>query len=211
MANIFPKTELEKLMDFVENTLGCDYGYMQNVPSYTKGNDHLGRVSYFKAGVYENGSVYNHGVMFKVVADCLLGRADSAYKTLKKGRYDNPKNELSGVEPYAVSNMYFGPNAFARKGFAPCSWITGSAGWLYRAITEFVLGVQADFDGLKILPCMPSEWKNATVTRIYRGVKYRIEYERGNEKGVFVDGKKQKNGKIPLAKAGEELKVKVVF
>ena len=90
--------------------------------------------------------------MFKVVADCMLGRGDNAYETLKMARYNNPANPNSGTEPYAISNMYFGPYAYARKGFAPCSWVTGSAGWLYRAVTEYILGVQADFDGLKLCP-----------------------------------------------------------
>lgn len=211
MAGILPKAELEKVMDFVEENLGCDYGYMQNVPSYTKPDEHLGRVSFFNAGVYENGSVYNHGVMFKVVADCMLGRADNAYRTLKAVRYDNPKNDDSGVEPYAISNMYFGPNAFARKGFAPCAWVTGSAGWQYRAITEFILGVQADFDGLKIVPCMPGEWGGAEVTRVFRGANYVISYERGEDKGVYVGGIKQNGNKIPLARRGETVSVKVIF
>ncbi len=211
MANMLPTAELEKLMDFVEENLKCDYGYMQNVPAYTKPNEHLGRISYFNAGVYENGSVYNHGVMFKVVADCLLNRADKAYETLKMVRYDNPKNQNSGVEPYAVSNMYFGPNAFARKGFAPCAWITGSAGWLYRAITEFMLGIRADFNGLRIEPCLPSEWTSLKATRVFRGATYEIVYAHGEEKGVYVDGTLCEKNQIPLAAAGARVNVKVIF
>lgn len=202
MAKILDEKTSNSLMDHVEKNLKCDYGYLQNVPSYTKPNPHLGRISYFGAGLYENGSVYNHGVMFKVVADCMLGRAENAYETLKMVRYNNPKNPNSGTEPYAISNMYFGPYAFARKGFAPCSWITGSAGWLYRAVTEFILGVQADFDGLKILPCLPSSWTNATIEREFRGANYRIELFKGEKKGLFVDGKKLAGNKVPVFEKG---------
>lgn len=203
MAKIFDEKDCNALMDHVEKNLRCDYGYLQNVPSYTKPDPHLGRITYFGAGLYENGSVYNHGVMFKVVADCLLGRADRAYETLKMVRYDNPANPNSGTEPYAISNMYFGPYASARKGFAPCSWVTGSAGWLYRAVTEYILGVQADFDGLKICPCMPSAWESARMERTFRGVKYLIQMRRGDKQGLFVDGVKIEGNKIPLFAEGE--------
>ena len=204
MAGIFDEKGSNGLMDHVENNLKCDYGYLQNVPSYTKPDPHIGRITYFGAGLYENGSVYNHGVMFKVVADCLLGRADNAYETLKMARYNNPKNPDSGTEPYAISNMYFGPYAFARKGFAPCSWVTGSAGWLYRAVTEFILGVQADFDGLMISPCLPTDWTTATIEREFRGVHYRIKLFKGDKKGLFVDGEAVEGNKIPLFEKGSE-------
>ena len=207
MAGIFDEEGSNALMNHVEKNLKCDYGYLQNVPSYTKPDPHLGRITYFGAGLYENGSVYNHGVMFKVVADCMLGRVDNAYETLKMVRYDNPKNSNSGTEPYAISNMYFGPYAFTKKGFAPCSWVTGSAGWLYRAVTEYILGIQADFDGLKIQPCLPSEWKTVSIERIFRGVKYLIQVRSGDEKGLFVDGVKMEGNTIPLLAEGTIHKV----
>lgn len=211
MAEIFDKEKSNALMDHVENNLKCDYGYMQNIPSYTKRDDHIGRITYMGAGLYENGSVYNHGVMFKVVADCILGRADNAYKTLKMIRYNNPANPNSGTEPYAISNMYFGPHAFAKKGFAPCAWVTGSAGWLYRAVTEYILGIQADFDGLKISPCLPTEWDEIQVEREFRGANYLISYRRGENKGLFVDNKKILGNKIPLFPTKTIHKIEYVF
>lgn len=211
MAKIFDKEKSNALMDHVENNLKCDYGYLQNVPSYTKPDPHLGRITYFGAGLYENGSVYNHGVTFKLVADCMLGRADKAYETLKMMRYNNPKNPNSGTEPYAISNMYFGPYAFARKGFAPCSWVTGSAGWVYRGVTEYILGVQADFDGLKIAPCIPSDWNKVSVEREFRGVRYLISYERGEEKGIYVDGIKIAGNKVPLFESDTVHQVKIIL
>ena len=202
MAQIVDEQGSRALMDHVENNLKCPYGYLQNVPSYQQPDSHIGRITYFGAGLYENGSVYNHGVMFKVVADCMLGRADNAYETLKMVRYDNPDNPASGTEPYAISNMYFGPYAFAKKGFAPCSWVTGSAGWLYRAVTEYILGVQADFDGLTIQPCLPSAWQGANVERTFRGARYHIDIRRGESQGMTVDGVKVEGNKIPLFDAG---------
>lgn len=211
IAGIFDKEKSNALMDHVEKYLKCDYGYVQNVPAYTKADEHIGRMSYFGVGLYENSSVYNHGVMFKVVADCLLKRGDYAYETLKMVRYDNPKNPNSGTEPYAISNMYFGPGAFSNKGYAPYSWTTGSAAWMYRAITEFLLGVQADFDGLVIDPALPTEWANVTVERIFRGAKYVISYTRGENKGIYADGVKMEGNKVPVMEVGTVCQVEIIL
>ena len=211
IAGIFDKEKGNALMEHVERNLKCDYGYVQNVPAYTKSDEHIGRMSYFGVGLYENSSVYNHGVMFKVVADCLLKRGDYAYETLKMVRYDNPKNPNSGTEPYAISNMYFGPGAFSNKGYAPYSWTTGSAAWMYRAITEFLLGIQADFDGLIIDPALPTEWDNVTAEREFRGAKYVISYRRGENKGLYVGGKKIKGNKVPVMETGSSCQVEIIL
>jgi cellobiose phosphorylase len=198
IADIDEKATQEKVMDKVEENLRCEYGYMQMKPCYATPDDRLGRITYNQKGVYENGAVYLHGVMFKLVADCLLERGDNALKTLEMIRYDNPENLNSGVEPYAVSNMYYGPEAVAQKGFAPCSWITGSAGWLYRAITEFMLGIHAEFNGLRIAPVLPKAWGQVCVERIFRNVKYQIEIVCGNEEKLLIDGKEVAGNLVPI-------------
>lgn len=185
LAGVLNKKDAETLMDKVEKELICDYGYVQVKPSYILGNDRIGRISYFIPGLYENGSVYNHGVAFKIAADCILGRGDNAYKTLKMIFYDNPKNRNSGVEPYALSNMYFGPENIYKKGKAPLSWITGSAGWIYRNITEYILGIKPDFNGLKIEPCLPKNWNNIKIIRKYREVLYDITIKRTVKKSYL--------------------------
>ena len=210
LANIAEKKTLEKAMDEVENYLVCDFGYKQCYPAFTKGNEHIGRISYFLGGNVENASVYNHGVAFKAVADCLLGRGDAAYKTLKMISYDNPKNLNSGVEPYAVSNMYLGPDNAYLTGYAPHSWITGTAGWIYRCITEYICGIQPTYEGLKISPCFPSHWNKLKVTRKFRGVTYNICFERKGKSRILVNDKEILGNIIPLQK-GENCEVIVQF
>ena len=192
-------------MDVVENELKCDYGYVQCRPSFPRGDDSIGRVSYFQPGLVENGAVYNHGVAFKIAADCLLGRADAAYKTLKAISYDNPLNANNGVEPYAVSNMYMGPENEYIAGYAPMSWITGTAGWLYRCVTEFMCGIKPTADGLEISPCLPAEFDGATVKRVFRGEVYEILYEKSDKKEVICDMQVVK--KLPLTGKGSVHKV----
>lgn len=211
LANIDEKEKLNRALDIAEEKLGCPYGYTVCAPAYEKGDDKVGRMSYACKGITENGSVYNHGVAFKIVADCVLGRGDNAYKTLKMISYDNPNNSDNGVEPYAVTNMYIGPESPFLKGFAPMAWVTGTAGWLYRALTEFICGIRPVEDGLLAQPCFPNEWNEVFVKRKYRGAIYEIRYVRSNEYKIVFDGTELKGNVLPIGKIGEKHYVEVKF
>ena len=168
-------------------------------------------MSYFKAGLVENGSVYNHGVAFKIVADCLLGRGDNAYETLKKISYDNPNNPDNGMEPYAISNMYIGPESKYRKGVAPMSWVTGTAGWMYRAIMEYIIGIRAVKNGLLIAPCFPKQWGHVRVERKFRDATYNIEFIRAEKFSIAIDGEEIEGNVLPIGKKDSVYNVVVYF
>lgn len=209
LAGVDKKEVLERVMDKVEENLKCDFGYIQCYPSWSEGSDKIGRISYFRPGLIENGSVYNHGVAFKIVADCILKRNNNAYNSLKLISCDNPKNLDSGVEPYAVSNMYIGPEDIYNPGYAPMSWITGTAGWLYRCISEFICGVKPTVSGLKLDPCFPNGWNNIKVTRKFRDNIYNITYIKSGEKSIVCDDKKVDI--LPIGKRGTQHNVVCCF
>lgn len=209
LAGIFDKEESQKLMDVVEERLHCDYGYVQCAPSYTKLDNHIGRSTGFVPGCVENGSVYNHGVTFKIAADCILGRAEEAYRSLREILSDNPVLENCGVEPYAVTNMYLGPENPYDAKFAPCSWITGTASWMYRCITEFIFGVSAEYNGLKVAPCIPKELDNVKISRRFRGATYHITIRRGEEGSILCDGVKVDGNILPIYEKGTTHEVQV--
>lgn len=208
LSEIETGEDAHKLMDRVEEKLHCPYGYVQCTPSYSKGDPTIGRTSYFLPGSIENGSVYNHGVAFKIAADCQLGRGELAYKSIREIMADNPELYNCGVEPYAVTNMYMGPEQPYEPKFAPCSWITGTAGWMYRCITEYLLGVQADFDGLRIVPCIPTELDGSKISRVFRGAKYNVTVHKGACK-MLVDGKEFEGNLVPIFPEGTTHEVEV--
>lgn len=197
LAGIFKGEKGIEIMDFVEKELRCDYGYVVCRPAYTKPTLGVGRSSCFYPGSFENASVYNHGVAFKLVADCVNGCGDRAYETFKMICYDNPKNPNSGAEPYAFSNMYLGPECDLRVGDAPLSWITGTAGWLYRGITEYIMGLKPEYTRLRIQPCFPSHWDRAKATRRFNGCVYNIEYRRAAESYIVYDGVRIEGNLLP--------------
>lgn len=203
LAGIVKGDEAQKLMDTVEAKLGCEYGYVQQAPSYTKGNDRIGRSSYLSVGCFENGSVYNHGTAFKIVADCMRGDSAAALRTIHRIFPDNPLNsyEHSGVEPYAMSNMYLGPECATRAGEAPQSWITGTSGWLFRGVIEGILGIQPCYSGLSVKPNLPDEWDTVTVKRVFRDCTYLIDIDNtgtGTNFCISVDGTQINGSILPL-------------
>ena len=199
------------LLDLVEKELACDYGYVQQKPCFTKPNPALGRISYFGKGFYENGSCYNHGSAFKLVADCNAGRGENAYITLKKILPGNKYNDYtkSGVEPYALCNMFFGPENETRGGEAPMSWITGTSSWTFRAIVEYMLGVRADFHGLLISPQLPNDWSCAKMIRSFRNAVYNIEIVRTGRTKIYVDGNDYNSNIVPAFGDGKTHRITV--
>lgn len=209
LAEILEPAACEKLMNTVEQRLHCDYGYVQCAPSYTRLDAHIGRATGFVPGSVENGSVYNHGVAFKIAADCKLGRAEHACRSLREILPDNPVLAQSGVEPYAVTNMYLGPENPYEAKFAPCSWITGTAGWLYRCITEFIFGIQAEFEGLRVKPCMTEQFDNVRIRRVYRGAVYNICISHGGPARILCDGVEIEGPILPVFEPGTVHQVEV--
>ena len=201
----------QALLNLVEDRLKCDFGYVQCTPSYSKPDPHVGRISYFGKGLFENGSVYNHGCAFKMVADCIAGRGNNAYKTLKLMSPYNPKNpyEHSGVEPYVTTNMYLGPECKLRAGEVMGSWTTGTTSWVFRTIVEYMLGIRAEFNGLRIEPQLPDGWDEVTAVRTFRGAVYRITIEKNGKKEIYLDGKKLEGSIVPICEKGTKHDVTV--
>ena len=184
----------EKCMESVEKYLNSDYGPLTLFPTYTKFNNRIGRLTSFVPGIWENGTPYCHGGTFKIVADCLLGRGDKAYEDMMKILPDSATNptEHSGCEPYALTNMYFGPDN-PRKGETLFAWVTGTAGWMFRAITQYMCGFHPSYDSFTLNPCIPADWKEISFRRKFRGDTYLVTVKNpdGKQSGastVTVDG-----------------------
>jgi cellobiose phosphorylase len=197
-------TDGNKLMNLIERELATPLGTVLCKPACRQKNPRIGMFSFMAPGVCENASVYCHGNAFKIVADCKLGRAEEAYDTLKKILPGNPENPDSGVEPYAVTNQYLGPENPNRAGTANGSWITGTAGWIYRAVTEHLLGLQPEYDGLHLRPCLPAAWPEVTIRRVFRDNIYNIVIRRSEKSSLAVNGKKIEGDLLPLGPRGTE-------
>jgi cellobiose phosphorylase len=77
------------------------------------------------------------------------------------------------AEPYIYSSNIFGPES-DKFGLANVSWLTGTAAWMYIAVTQYMFGIKPKWNGLEINPCLPKEMLPARVTRVFRGCRYEI-------------------------------------
>lgn len=153
--------------------LDTGWGLKLNWPVYLTPEANVGRMSYMRPGICENACVYTHGNAFMLVALLERGLADEALDLLQD---IDPVNTRRPVEnqPNLYFNGCIGPDAITDVGKAEHVWCTGSAVWVYLAMTEYILGLRRTFDGLIVKPCFPSAWRTASISRTYRGTKYEL-------------------------------------
>lgn len=189
----------QKCMDSVDKYLYSRYGIHLLWPAFSKPDDDIGYVTRVYKGIKENAAIFSHPNPWAVVAECKLGRGDRAMKFYNALLPYNQNDiiEIREAEPYSYCQFVMGRDHTA-FGRARHPWLTGSAGWMYHAVTHWILGVRADYQGLIVDPCIPANWEAFEVTRQWRGATYQIEVKNpvGVQKGVrsiLLNGKSAAN------------------
>ncbi len=217
LSGVAKGERLKKLIASTDKYLDGKYGYALFYPAYSNYDPRLGRMTMFSEGTKENAAVFCHAATFMTVANCMAGRGNTAYRSMKKIMPNAQDNyELYKTEPYAYAEYLIGPEHPYRYGEGAFTWITGTAGWNFMAATEWILGVQHDYKGLLIDPCFPEKWKECRVSRPSRGANFEIHIKnpRGVQKGVkeiLVNGKKIKGNIIRNFRPGKTYQVEVVM
>ena len=144
------------------------------------------------------------------IAETRLGRGDRAFEYWKKiaPAFREEISDVHRLEPYVYAQMIAGKDA-PRSGEAKNSWLTGTAAWNFVAITQHILGVRPEFDGLRVEPCLPGSMTDLTITRRCRGAEYRITVDRVGPPGVRVDGSTIDGSVVPYAGPGQTVEVAV--
>jgi cellobiose phosphorylase len=204
-------------LDSVEEKLGTKYGYVLNNPAFTHYYVEYGEISTYPGGYKENAGIFCHNNAWIFCADAFLGNGDRAfdYYTRIAPAYTEEYSDIHRTEPYVYSQMVAGKDA-KRFGEAKNSWLTGTASWNFVAISQYILGVQPDYDGLKIDPSIPHTWDGFKVSRQFRGATYDITVSNPDHickgvKSVTVDGKAVEGNVLPVFADGKEHKVEVVL
>ncbi len=197
--------QTEKMRDAIHEHLDTEFGPALLAPPYVEEGDEVGRIARLEPGTFENGSIYQHAVAFKIWADLHSGHCDEAYRTfvnLLPTNRANPDCRRTS-EPYCTGNYYCGPS-HPRFGQNFFTWFTGTPAWLLRAGFDRILGVRAEFDGLLLRPKPPSDWRQFSVRRRYRHCVYDIEFKRASgpgERRVVVDGGEPSGNLVPIRNA----------
>jgi len=148
-----------------------------------------GYIAGYPPGVRENGGQYTHGSTWAVFAFAQLGQAERAmdlFAILNPIRHTDSAERIARykVEPYvACADVYSVAPHVGRGGW---TWYTGSAGWVYRAGLEAILGFRVQGDALLLAPCIPASWPGFEITYRYRSSEYRIEVDNSRRAGHGV-------------------------
>lgn len=173
-------------------------------PPFERTNKDPGYIKSYPPGVRENGGQYTHASTWLVFALTALGRPEDAWRVFCML---NPVNHALDaeaarryrVEPYAVAaDIYSEGDKAGRGGW---TWYTGSAGWLYRAGVEAILGIRKEGTQLHVNPCLPAEWPGFTATLRFGAATYTIVVERAE--GAVTGGGELAGRSVTLAESGE--------
>lgn len=171
-------------LEAIDKYLYTQYGLLLNTPSYTVPDDDIGFVTRVYPGIKENGAVFSHPNPWAWAAACMRGRGDLAMKFYDAlcPYWQNDKIEVRESEPYSYCQFIMGKDHSA-FGRARHPFMTGSGGWSYFSATRYMLGVRPDYDCLVVEPCIPADWKEFRVSRVWRGTIYDIHVS--NPDGVM--------------------------
>ncbi len=202
MAGIGGADHGKRALASAEKYLGNDYGIEVLSPCYKEYHDYLGEISSYPPGYKENGSVFCHNNPWITLAYCKLKDGNGAFRlyTRNAPAYIEDKSEIHRTEPYCYSQTIAG-RAARNYGEAKNSWLTGTAAWSFAAVSQGILGIRPEFDGLTVDPCLPDHMEGFRVTRLFRGTRYEISVTRGENKGMKVDGKPVSGNTAPLTEA----------
>ncbi len=207
---------IARALDSADEKLECRYGPQVFAPHYTEYDPDVGRISVLRPGCGENGTVYVHAAVFNLLANLMARRPDRALEILRKiaPMMEAHDPEVTQAAPYAYVNSYVGPCYPAHEGRTLTNWYTSSASWTLFAITDWMLGVRAEHDGLRIDPCLPGDWERASLRRAWRGAEYEVHITKPKglvtgRVSVVVDGEPVEGNLIPAFSDGRRHRVEV--
>ena len=210
MAGIGGAALGEQALSSVQKHLVGEYGVELLHPCYTAYRTELGEISSYPPGYKENGSIFCHNNPWVVLGYTKLGDADHAFDIYRRTcpAYIEESSHVHRTEPYAYSQTIAGRDT-PRYGEAKNSWLTGTAAWTFVAVSQGILGIQPEYEGLRIQPCLPSGIAGYRVDRVFRGTRYEITAQKSDvKKGLHVNGVPVEGNVIPLS-AGKTCRVEI--
>ena len=199
-------------LDSVREMLGTPHGLVLQYPAYRTYRLSMGEVTTYPPGYKENGGIFCHNNPWVVIGETVLGRGDRAfdYWTRTAPAYREDISEVHRLEPYVYAQMIAGKEA-PRHGEAKNSWLTGTAAWTFVAVSQYLLGVRPDYDGLVVDPQLGPAVPDFTVTRRARGATYVVTVRNsgtpGRRASLTVDGVPVEGRLVPYAAPGATVHV----
>ena len=157
-------------------------------PPFDRSAQEPGYIKGYPPGVRENGGQYTHAAVWTVMAMARLGYGDEAVELFHMLNPVNHTRTAADVERYKAEPYVLAGDVFAHPahaGRAGWTWYTGSAGWMYRAGLESILGLRRRGATFEIDPCIPAAWPGVLDRLALRRDALR---DRGRQPGAPVRG-----------------------
>ncbi len=213
-----PERTAQAMKALNEHLVKREHGLIQLLapPFNTSGLD-PGYIKGYVPGVRENGGQYTHAAIWATMAFAQHGDSKKAWELMN---LINPVNHaitpadiaIYKVEPYVVAaDVYAVAPHTGRGGW---SWYTGSAGWMYRLITESLLGLHREGNTLTIKPCLPDDWPEFKIRYRYHDTFYHITITQSDPvetvPSLTLDGTVQQGQVIPLVDDRREHIIEII-
>ena len=219
------KDAAKKTLASIDERLNTKFGLVLNNPAFTRYYVEYGEISTYPGGYKENAGIFTHNNAWIICAAAYAGQGNQAFKYYSEiaPAYTEETSDIHKTEPYVYGQMIGGKDAGSdigqsgrNFGQGKNSWLTGTAAWNMVAISQYILGLQPDFDGLKIDPSIPSDWEGFTATRIFRGTKYKIVVKNPSHvckgvKSMTVDGIALEGCVVPFEAGKKEVNVEITL
>ncbi|MEI6100489.1 MAG: glycosyl transferase [Eubacteriales bacterium] len=202
----------QRALASVTEKLISKYGGELLSPCYSEYHTELGEITSYPPGQKENGSIFCHNNSWISIGHTVLGNAEEAYDVYRRicPAYTEESSDVHKTEPYVYSQTIAGHES-AHFGEAKNSWLTGTAAWSFVNISQAILGIQPDYDGLRINPCIPASLSQYNICRIFRDAKFMITVRNNKTKHfkMTVDGKDASGNLVVLEPGKMEYRIEI--
>ena len=219
------KDATKKTLAAIDERLNTKHGLVLNNPAFSKYYIQYGEISTYPGGYKENAGIFTHNNAWIICAAAYAGEGDQAFKYYSEiaPAYTEETSDIHKTEPYVYGQMIGGKDAGSdvgqtgkNFGQGKNSWLTGTAAWNMVAISQYILGIQPDFDGLKVDPSIPASWDGFTATRLFRGARYNITIKNPSHvckgvKSMVVDGQPVEGCVVPFVEGKKEVNVEITL
>ena len=217
ISGLATKDQAEKALESVDRELNTAYGAKVMAPSYVDHYFDGALAGLFPPSTKENGGIFSQTQGWIILAESLMGHGNKAFQYFEESSpsSQNDKAEIRKLEPY-VHGQYTEGDESPFHGRSHVHWLTGTASTCMVGCVEGICGIRPDLDGIRIAPSVPSDWKEFTMEKNFRGSKLKIKVENPNGaesgcKEFYVNGEKFEDNYIPADKLTPVTEVRLVM
>lgn len=203
ISGLATKEQAEKALESVHRELNTKYGVRLMAPSYKNHAFDGALALLFNGSTKENGGIFSQPQGWIILAESLMGHGNRAYEYFKESSpaSQNDDADTRCLEPY-VHGQFTESIESPFEGRSHVHWLTGTASTVMVGCVEGMLGLRPDQNGLRLAPAIPSDWKEITIEKVFRGKKLNIKVQNesgaeGGYKECFLNGEKLAENYIP--------------